>query len=263
MIIDIVSDTVCPWCFIGKRRLERALTLAPQPDLVVTWHPFQLNPELPPGGMDRRDYLRAKFGDEKGSGAYDRILEAGAAEGIDFNFKSIARQPNTVDSHRLVRYAGEVGLQHQAVEALFNAYFIDGRDIGDAATLLDIGSEAGLERGPLAEYFERGAGREEVEREDEMARGMGIQGVPCFIFERKFVVSGAQSPELLVEAFDLINRKIAEGELESAAEHDHEHGHGHDHGHGGHDHDHDHDHGHEGHDHDHGHEHDHGRDRDE
>jgi predicted DsbA family dithiol-disulfide isomerase len=257
MIIDIVSDTVCPWCFIGKRRLERALTLSPQPNLQLTWHPFQLNPDFPVEGMDRRDYLREKFGDADGKRAHTAIAEAGAAEGIDFNFKAIQRQPNTLDSHRLVRYAGEVGLQHQVVEALFNAYFIEGRDIGDQLTLFDIGAEAGLERGPLAEYFERGAGREEVEREDETARRMGIQGVPCFIFERKFMVSGAQSPELLVQAFDLINQKIAEGALDEPHDHDHDHAghdhHGHEHGHDHAGHDHDHGHG----DHHHGHDHDH------
>jgi predicted DsbA family dithiol-disulfide isomerase len=248
MILDIVSDTVCPWCFVGKRRLERALTLSPQPDLQVSWHPFQLNPDFPPEGIDRRDYVREKFGDKDGTRVNTALVEAGASVGIDFNFRAIKRQPNTLNSHRLVRYAGEAGLQHQAVEALFHAYFLEGRDIGDLLTLLDIGAEAGLERGPLADYMESAAGWAEVRQEDATARRMGIQGVPCFVFERKFMVSGAQSPELLVQAFDLIGQKIAEGGLDAAHDHDHD---GHDH-----DHDHGHDHGH-GHHHHHGHDHDH------
>lgn len=209
MIIDIISDTICPWCFVGKRRLERALTHSPQPDLQVTWHPFQLNPDMPAEGMDRRTYLKLKFGDERGADAYDAIREAGAGEGIDFNFAGIRRTPNTIDSHRVVRYAAEFDLQHQVVEGLFNAYFIDGRDISDRLELIEIGEQAGLERGPLAEYVESDEGLEEVRQEDEMARRMGIQGVPCFIFERKYVISGAQSSDLLVQVFETINRELS------------------------------------------------------
>jgi predicted DsbA family dithiol-disulfide isomerase len=212
MIIDIISDTICPWCFVGKRRLERALTLSPQPDLQVTWHPYQLNPDMPSEGMTRSAYLKMKFGDERGSGAYDAIREAGAGEGIEFNFDGIRRTPNTINSHRVVRYAGEQGLQHQVVEALFQAYFVEGRDIGDGVTLLDVGADAGLERGALADYLESEEGLAEVQHEDEMARRMGVQGVPCFIFERKYVVSGAQSSELLTQVFDLVRQKEAEGD---------------------------------------------------
>ena len=212
MIIDIISDTICPWCFIGKRRLERALTLAPQPELEVIWHPFQLNPDMPAAGMDRREYLRLKFGDERGSGAYDAIQEAGTGEGIDFNFAGIRRTPNTLDSHRVVRLAADYGLQDSVVESLFQAYFVDGRDSSDRITLLDVGALAGVERGRLAEYLESDEGVAEVEREDQMARRMGVQGVPCFIFDRKYVISGAQSPELLVQAFEMIDRKAAADE---------------------------------------------------
>ena len=200
MNIDIISDTICPWCFIGKRRLERALTMAPQPELQVTWHPFQLNPDMPPEGMERREYLRRKFGDERGAGSYEAIVEAGAGEGIDFNFDGIRRTPNTLQSHRLVRYAGLLGMQHPVVEALFQAYFIDGLDVGDGLTLLDVGAGAGLERGSLADYLESDEGLAEVEEEDRMARRMGVQGVPCFIFGGKFAVSGAQAPEYLADA---------------------------------------------------------------
>jgi predicted DsbA family dithiol-disulfide isomerase len=209
MIIDIVSDTICPWCFVGKRRLERALTLAPQGDLQITWHPFQLNPDMPAEGMERREYLRLKFGDDRGSGAYDAIREAGSAEGIDFDFEGIKRTPNTIDSHRMIRFAMECGLQDSVVESLFIAYFIDGRDISDRRELLDVGALAGIERGPLADYLEGEGGTAEVKNEDQVARRMGIQGVPCFILDRKYVISGAQSPDLFVQAFGLINGDAA------------------------------------------------------
>ncbi|HYB08855.1 MAG TPA: DsbA family oxidoreductase [Alphaproteobacteria bacterium] len=209
MIIDIVSDTICPWCFVGKRRLERALTLAPQSDLQITWHPFQLNPDMPAEGMDRREYLRLKFGDSRGSGAYDAIREAGAGEGIEFNFDGIVRTPNTVDSHRVIRFALDYGLQDAVVESLFNAYFVDGHDISDRRELLDAGARAGLERGQLADYLEGDEGSADVANADQMARRMGIQGVPCFILDRKYVISGAQSPDLFVQAFGLIGRDAA------------------------------------------------------
>lgn len=212
MIIDIISDTICPWCFIGKRRLERALSLAPQPAVQVAWHPFQLNPDMPPEGMERGAYVRLKFGDERGAKAYDAIREAGAGEGIAFNFEGIKRTPNTVESHRMVRYAGHHGVEHQVVEGLFQAYFLDGRDVGDRITLLDIGAAAGLERGPLADYMESEAGVAEVKGEDRMARRMGIEGVPCFIFERKYVLSGAQPSELFLHVFDLINQRTVGGD---------------------------------------------------
>ncbi len=216
MIIDVISDTICPWCFVGKRRLERALSLAARPDLVVAWHPFQLNPDMPKAGMERAEYLRLKFGDERGSGAYDAIREAGAGEGIEFNFAAVKRTPNTFESHRLVRYAGELGLQHQVVEALFQAYFIDGRDVGDAMTLLDVGTSAGLERGALADHMAGEAGATEVAKEDEMARRMGVQGVPCFIFQRKYVVSGAQSPDVFLQVFEIVEKEQAEVGAEEA-----------------------------------------------
>ncbi|HEY6335253.1 MAG TPA: DsbA family oxidoreductase [Alphaproteobacteria bacterium] len=206
MIIDIISDTICPWCFVGKRRLERALSLAPPSDLEITWHPFQLNPDMPAEGMDRREYLRRKFGDSRGSGAYDAIREAGSGEGIEFNFEGIVRTPNTIDSHRMIRFALDYGLQDAAVESLFNAYFIEARDISNRRELLDVGALAGLERGPLADYLEGEDGSAEVANENQMARRTGIQGVPCFILDRKYVISGAQSPDLFVQAFELIER---------------------------------------------------------
>ena len=217
MIIDIISDTICPWCFIGKRRLERALSLAGPTDVGVVWHPFQLNPDMPVEGMERGVYLRLKFGDERGSGAYERIAEAGAGEGIDFNFAGIRRTPNTLASHRLVRYAGTLGLQNAVVEGLFNAYFSDGRDVGDGLVLLDVGTAAGLERGALADYLESDAGLAEVAEEDANARRIGVQGVPCFILGRKYVISGAQSPDVFLQVFEMLDKEQSAADAEAQA----------------------------------------------
>lgn len=212
MIIDIISDTVCPWCYIGKRRLERAFELAPQADVQIGWRPYQLNPDMPEDGMDRAEYMRGKFGEARSREIHRALEAAGAAEGIDFDFGAIRRAPNTLQSHRLVRYAAEFGIQHQVVDALFQAYFTEGRDIGARTELLEIGAEAGLERGPLAEYLQSDEGVAAVMAEIDLARRMGIEGVPAFVFERKYVISGAQSPELFVEVFDLIRRKQAEAD---------------------------------------------------
>ncbi len=210
--IDVISDAICPWCYIGKRHLEGAIDILEKGGtrFSVAWHPFQLNPDMPKEGMARGDYLRLKFGDARGAGAYERIVEAGAGEGIPFDFDAIKHTPNTFASHRLVRHAGEFGLQLPVVEGLFQAYFSDGRDVGDVLELLDIGAAAGLERGPLADYLESGAGVREVREEDENARRMGVQGVPCFIFERKYVVSGAQAPEVFLQVFEMLDKERSE-----------------------------------------------------
>jgi predicted DsbA family dithiol-disulfide isomerase len=207
--VDIVSDAICPWCFIGKRRFERALRKAPGDiEVMVGWRPYQLNPEMPPEGMDRKAYLAAKFGgDGRADQIYKQVREAGAGEGIEFNFEGMRRTPNTINAHRLIGVAGRAGRQDPVVEALFRAYFLDARDIGDAATLVEIGAGAGLDAKVLADYF---AGRDDVERveaEDAMARRMGIQGVPCFIFNRKYAISGAHEPAAFLEVFDVLRRE--------------------------------------------------------
>jgi predicted DsbA family dithiol-disulfide isomerase len=218
MNIDIISDTVCPWCFIGKRRLERALAIMPQPEPRIGWRPFQLNPDMPVEGVDRGDYMRQKFGEERQAQIHAMLTETGAAEGIDFNFSGIARMPNTLASHRVLRFAGEQGIQHQVAEALFQAFFVEARDIGDRATLLDIGSEAGLERGTLGDYLESEQGLDAVRAEDRLARRMRISGVPTFIFERKYVVSGAQSPDMFLQIFEQLAQEKSSGETAETAE---------------------------------------------
>jgi len=211
--IDIVSDAVCPWCFIGKRRLEAALAQAPEEfSLFVGWRPFQLNPDMPAEGADRKAYLAAKFGGaDRADRMYQSVSEVGATVGIDFRFDAIQRTPNTIDAHRLIGLSGRAGVQDAVVEGLFRAYFLEGRDIGDHGVLTAIGTAAGLEAKVLAAYL---AGTEDVERvrsEDATARRMGIQGVPCFIFNRKYAVSGAQEPEVLLQVMQRVKAESAAG----------------------------------------------------
>jgi predicted DsbA family dithiol-disulfide isomerase len=203
MQIDIVSDTVCPWCFIGKRRLGRALALRPDVPVQVFWRPYRLDPTIPREGVDRKAYLKAKFGDTPRSAAMgDAIRSEGAGEGIDFAFDKIAKTPNTLDSHRLIRWAFGAGVQDALVERLFTAYFIEGRDIGDAGVLADVAGEAGMDAKLIADLLSQDADLAEVEREAGMANEMGITGVPTFIFDGKFAISGAREPEILVRIID-------------------------------------------------------------
>jgi predicted DsbA family dithiol-disulfide isomerase len=214
MQIDVVSDTICPWCFIGKRRLARALIERPSIEFDVRWRAFRLDPAIPPEGVERKAYLRAKFGDgERPKAMSEAIRAAGESEDIAFAFDRIARTPNTIDSHRLIRWAGGAGLQDEVVEALFQAYFEDGRDIGDIDVLVEIADQTGMDTALVADLLEQGADREIVEREDEMAHKMGISGVPTFIFANKYAVSGAHDHETLLEVID----KAAK-EAEEAAE---------------------------------------------
>jgi len=202
MHIDIVSDVICPWCFIGKRRLEQALLRAPQADLRILWHPFQLNPDMPPEGMERGAYLRAKFGDAGGGVRMNQVEAAGAEAGIDFAFERIRRTPNTLAAHRLIRWAASMPPgQDPMVETLFRAYFRDGADLGDAATLAALAALAGFDAAAAAAHLAGDDGRAETLAADSFARSIGITGVPCFIIERKFALSGAQDPEAFLEVF--------------------------------------------------------------
>ena len=205
MQIDIVSDTVCPWCFIGKRRLERALEIRPDVGYDIRWRAYRLDPTVPAGGVDRKQYLRAKFGDNPNRHAMQQALQqAGESENIAFAFDRIARTPNTLDSHRLIRWSASAGLQTQMVERLFEAYFEDGLDIGDRDILIQLADELGMDSATVADLLEQGADREIIESEDALAHRMGISGVPTFIFENKFLVSGAQDSETLVQVIDKV-----------------------------------------------------------
>ena len=204
MRLDIYSDTICPWCFIGKRRLERALAARPQPGLSIQWRAFQLNPGMPPEGMDRRYYLEAKFGGvERAGRIYEMVRAAGASEGIRFAFDKIARTPSTLDSHRLIRFAAAAERQASMLEAVFRAYFLDGRDIGSKEVLVDLAQESGVDAEAAARYLDSETDLETVLSEDRIARRLGITGVPCFVFNGRFALSGAQEPEALFQLFDL------------------------------------------------------------
>jgi predicted DsbA family dithiol-disulfide isomerase len=208
--IDVVSDVVCPWCFIGKRRLEGALALyakerpdAPAP--TVTWRPFQLNPGLPAEGMARADYVARKFG-ARGGAVYDRVKAVGREVGIDFAFDRITRQPNTLAAHSLIWLAGTVGRQDATKEAFLRAYFLDGVDLTARANLVAIATSAGLDRAAVEEWLDNPEAREGAAAEDARAREIGIEGVPFFIFNGRLGVSGAQPAEVLLDAM-----KQAEG----------------------------------------------------
>jgi predicted DsbA family dithiol-disulfide isomerase len=175
MQIDVISDTVCPWCYIGKRRLERALTLRPQITFDVRWRPFQLDPSTPAEGVDRRAYMERKFGSsDKIKPIHTALLKAGEDEGIPFAFEKIARTPNTINSHRLIRWAHSMGVQDAVVEGLFRRYFVEGADIGQIKILAAIADEAGMDGELVEELLASDADRELVEREDSLARKIGI-----------------------------------------------------------------------------------------
>jgi predicted DsbA family dithiol-disulfide isomerase len=203
MRIDIFSDTVCPWCFIGKRRLERALGGELPEGLEIQWRAFQLNPDMPSEGMDRKAYLEAKFGGPEGARrVYDQIVLAGQGEGIEFQFKSIPRTPNSVQSHRLIRFAMTKGKEDEVVERLFNGYFLEGKDIGDDQVLTEIAEASGLPRKEVEAFLAGDEYREEILGEDLYARQQGINGVPCFIFNGRYALSGAQDPAILRQVID-------------------------------------------------------------
>ncbi len=207
--IDIVSDVICPWCFIGKRRLERALAAEPAGSIEVGWRPFQLNPEMPDEGMSRRDYLRAKFGEDDGGDRYKHVIAAGLEEGIPFAFEKMQRTPNTVRAHRLIRYATRAGTPDALVERLFVAYFVETRDVGDIDVLAAVAGEVGLDAQAVRAYLLSDEDDALIREEDAFARRMGIHGVPCFVIDRKFMVSGAQPPEIISQVLQRVRESAA------------------------------------------------------
>lgn len=205
MRIDIFFDLVCPWCFIGKRRLETALVLRPNLNAGLSWQPFQLNPDMPTGGMSRKAYLDAKFGGPDHAGqVYSMIRETAAKDGIDLNIDKIDTTPNTLDGHRLVRLFQRTGADTAGlVERIFTAYFQDGADIGRHDVLADTAADCGEQRGMISRFLNGDDDRSAVMAIDHAARQMGIQGVPCFVIDRRFAVSGAQEPSAFLPVFDL------------------------------------------------------------
>ena len=203
MDIEIIYDTICPWCYIGKRRLDQALALRPGLDVTTHWRPFLLNPELPPDGVDRTAYLVKKFGSEtRVRRIYGAIGEAGQSVEIDFAFDRIERTPNSVDSHRLVKYAARHGKADAMVEALFVAYFVHAQDIGDTHVLTNIGAHNGLDRADLEDYLLSTENQESVTKDNARAHRLGVNGVPSFVFTGPMVISGAQEPQILARMLD-------------------------------------------------------------
>jgi predicted DsbA family dithiol-disulfide isomerase len=212
LTIDIYSDIICPWCFIGKRRLEKGLALAGQ-TATVRWHPFELNPGMPGEGIERRAYRVKKFGSWERSFELDaQAARAGRGEGLAFNFDKMTRTPNTFDAHRIVWLAGERGVQDTVVETLFRACFTDGRNLSDRAALAAVAAEGGLDRAEVDDLLASGRGGDEVMADLAKATRLGISGVPFFVFNGTFTLSGAQAPETFRAA---IERPIPAGSGEA------------------------------------------------
>ena len=203
LVVDVISDVICPWCYIGKRRLEKAIAaLDGQHDGQVHWHPFQLNPTMPKEGISRKEYRTRKFGSWERSRELDaKVIAVGKTEGIQFAFDKIERTPNTFDAHRLIWLADQHGCQDAVVEALFRAYFTDGRNISNCQTLIDVVSEAGLERQVAESMLGSDEGMDVISNARELSQRHGVTGVPFFIINNAITLSGAQEPETFRDAF--------------------------------------------------------------
>ncbi len=207
LTVDVVSDVMCPWCYIGKRRLDRAQVLAPDVEPVVRWRPFRLDATIPPEGIDRQEYLDKKFGREKAIEMYTQIQETGEVEGIVFAFDRITRSPNTLNAHRVIRWA-EVGEQQDAVvERLFELYFTEGEDIGETSVLLDAAREGQMDMDFIEEVLATDRDIDEVEKEIALAHELGVQGVPTFVIDQQHILVGAQSAEFLADALVQISQE--------------------------------------------------------
>jgi predicted DsbA family dithiol-disulfide isomerase len=201
LLVDVLSDVICPWCYIGKRRLEKAVAAFGVP-AKVRWLPFQLNPTMPKQGISRRVYRTKKFGSWERSQELDaRVIEVGKTEGIPFAFDRIERTPNTLDAHRLIGLAERQDVQDVVVEALFRAYFTEGRDIGNRQTLLDVVAESGLDRHGAEALLSNDDALEAIKEAEVLSRRFRVEGVPFFVINGKVTLSGAQQPDAFLEAF--------------------------------------------------------------
>lgn len=201
--LDIFSDPICPWCYIGKARLEKALEQRPDHPFIIEWHPYMLNPAMPPEGMDRREYLQAKFGPpEAVVKAYLPVAEAAAEEGLPMELSKIERTAATLDAHRLIHWAGLEGRQNAVVNALFKANFVEGLDVSDHAVLLDIAENSGLDRDLIARLLDSEADIDDIRARDADIRARGLGGVPGFLIGRTYVVNGAHPTAFWVQVID-------------------------------------------------------------
>ena len=194
--LDIFSDPICPWCYVGKANLDRALAQHPDHPFAIQWHPFQLNPEMPTEGVSKRAYLESKFGGKaRVDAVHERLREVAKAAGVDMDPDKPQRMPNTLNAHRLIHWAGIEGVQQPVVDALMRAYWTEGRDIGDLATLADIAGENGMDRAATLRLLQSDADAEDIAARDQDARQKGVTAVPTFLIAQQYVVSGAQPPE--------------------------------------------------------------------
>ena len=211
--LDIISDPICPWCYIGKTNLDKALLHYPDHPFEIEWHPFQLNPDMPPEGMDRRAYLEGKFGGKEGAArAYAPVAEHAEAAGAPIHLEKMERTPNTIDAHRLIHWAGIENRQSFVVDLLFKAYFVEGRDIGDREVLADIADTAEMDAAVVSKLLAGDADVEMIRERDRHSRAMGVNSVPTFIVAQKHAVPGAQPPDLWVKVIGEIMEQLeAEG----------------------------------------------------
>ncbi len=207
--IEIYSDVICPWCYVGKRRLERALgQLEDRVKAQISWRPFQLNPTMPEEGMDRTLYLRAKFGSLDAFGQMkEHLLAAGVEEQIPFAFEKVLRTPNTFLAHRLIRYGEQQGCQDAVVESLFRGYFAEGSDIGSVPVLGQLAGRAGLDVAAVESFLHSEEGTTEVKAEEAAGRKLGIRGVPYFVLNGSLSISGAQSPDIFLSAIQQAEKR--------------------------------------------------------
>jgi predicted DsbA family dithiol-disulfide isomerase len=209
--IDVVSDVVCPWCFIGKRRLEKALAIASDVPVEVHWRPYFLNDWIPVEGIGRDQYLTTKFGSpERYQGIAQRVRAAAAAEGLDYAVDKISRQPNTRDAHRLIRWADGIGKAADMKQRLMDLYFTEGADLSNRAVLVQAAADVGLDPEDVRAALDSNKDIAEIEQEVEAAKEAGIQGVPYFILDGKYAISGAQAPEALAQAIEQVSAQAAE-----------------------------------------------------
>jgi predicted DsbA family dithiol-disulfide isomerase len=213
LVIDVFADVVCPWCFIGERRLARALARRPGVTAVRRWRPFQLQPHLPPEGIAWADFVRTKFGGpERARPIFDRVTAVGSTVQATFDFDRVANAPNTANAHRLILFAAERGDEWRLVERLFRAHFADGLDIADSATLVDLAVDVGLDRTSVRRYVASDRNCDAIARSQLTAERLGITGVPFFIFGGRHVISGAQAEDALTRAIDLVSTDTLAGD---------------------------------------------------
>jgi predicted DsbA family dithiol-disulfide isomerase len=207
LTVDVISDVMCPWCYIGKRRLDRAQVLAPDVEPVIRWRPFQLDATIPPEGMDRQEYLDKKFGRDRATEMYAQIQETGEAEGIMFAFDRITRSPNTINAHRLIRWAEVGDQQDKVVERLFELFFCEGEDLVETSVLLEAAREGEMDVDFIEEVLATDRDIDEVKKEIAMAHELGVQGVPTFVIDQQHLLVGAQRAEVLADALTQISQE--------------------------------------------------------